>query len=89
MRMWTVTIGARPDLIATRIRVHLCADDRGQARLSALDCACRVLSAIGERTDELAVERLAMDPPRRWDEDTLRGRRSGDVYHVELSIRGS
>ena len=92
MRVWTVTIGigpgphGRPDPYATRVWVHLCADDRNEARLSALDCAGRVISAIGERTDALTVERLAMDPPRRWDDDTLRGRRSGEVYYVELRI---
>jgi hypothetical protein len=95
MRVWTVTIGigpglhGQPDPFASRVWVHVCADDRGAARLSGLDCAARVLSAIGERTDALTVERLAMDPPRRWDEDTLRGRRSGDVYYVELRIAAS
>jgi hypothetical protein len=95
MRMWTVTIGirpsplGRPDLFGTRVWIHLCDDDRDAVRRSALDCASRILGAIGVRTDQLTVERLAMDAPRRWDEDTLRGRRPGEVYYVELRIAAS
>ena len=91
MRMWTITIGVRPappgtNSHGTRLRVHVCADDRDQARLSALDFAGRAMNAIGEPTEAVTVDRVAVDPPRRWDENTLRGRRSGEVYFVELSI---
>jgi hypothetical protein len=64
----------------------VCADDREQARRSALEFAARVVPAIGERADGMTIERLAMDPRRAWDEDTLRGRRPGEIYFVELTV---